>query len=165
MSFSGYYNFCLDFLVMQKNLIRKIRLNTRFKTTWETKNYKTQKQPPRGIPRKRCSEDMQQIYRRTPMLKCDFNKVASQIYWNRTSTWVLSCKFAAQFLEQLFLRTPLGCCFWKHILPNIARSKESKKMKFGQTIRYDGKIIFLQKSCRKYDREVSTRPLCFLKIN
>ena len=25
---------------------------------------------------------MQQIYRRTPMLKCDFNKVAKQLYWN-----------------------------------------------------------------------------------
>ena len=33
-----------------------------------------QKQPPRGIPRKWCSENMQQIYRRTPMPKCDFNK-------------------------------------------------------------------------------------------
>ena len=30
-----------------------------------------QKQPPRGVPKKRCSENMQQIYRRTPMQKCD----------------------------------------------------------------------------------------------
>ena len=30
-----------------------------------------QKQPSRGVLRKRCSENMQQIYRRTPMLKCD----------------------------------------------------------------------------------------------
>ena len=30
-----------------------------------------QKQPPRGAPRKRCSENMQQIYRRTPMPKCE----------------------------------------------------------------------------------------------
>ena len=35
-----------------------------------------QKQPHRGVPRKRCSENMQQIYRRTPTPKCDFNKVA-----------------------------------------------------------------------------------------
>ena len=35
-----------------------------------------QKQPSRGVFRKRCSENMQQIYRRTPMPKCDFNKVA-----------------------------------------------------------------------------------------
>ena len=37
-------------------------------------------QPPRGVPRKWCSEKMQQIYRRTPMLNCDFNKVAKQLY-------------------------------------------------------------------------------------
>ena len=30
-----------------------------------------QKQPSRGVLRKRCSENMQQIYRRTPMPKCD----------------------------------------------------------------------------------------------
>ena len=28
---------------------------------------------------------MQQIYRRTLMLKYDFNKVAKQLYWNHTS--------------------------------------------------------------------------------
>ena len=27
-----------------------------------------------GVLRKKCSENMQQIYRRTPMLKCYFNK-------------------------------------------------------------------------------------------
>ena len=37
---------------------------------------------------------MQQIYRRTPMPKCDLNKVALQLYWNHTSAWVLACKFA-----------------------------------------------------------------------
>ena len=37
-------------------------------------------QPPRGVPRKRCSENMQQICRRTPMPKCNFNKVANQLY-------------------------------------------------------------------------------------
>ena len=40
---------------------------------------------------------MQQIYRRTLMKKCDFNKVAKQFYWNHTSAWVFSCKFAAYF--------------------------------------------------------------------
>ena len=35
------------------------------------------KQPPRGVPRKRCSENMQQIYRRKPMLKCNFSKAES----------------------------------------------------------------------------------------
>ena len=40
---------------------------------------------------------MQQIYRSTPMTECDFNKVALQHYWNHTSAWVFSCKFAAYF--------------------------------------------------------------------
>ena len=34
------------------------------------------KQPSRGVLKKRCSENMQQIYRKTPMSKCDFKKVA-----------------------------------------------------------------------------------------
>ena len=42
----------------------------------------------------RCSEDMQKIYRRTPMPKYDFNKVALQLNLNQTSTCVVSCKFA-----------------------------------------------------------------------
>ena len=49
----------------------------------------------------RCSKEkvfwnMQQIYSRTPMQKCDFNKVAKQLCWNRTLAWVF-CKFAAYF--------------------------------------------------------------------
>ena len=39
-----------------------------------------QKQSSRGVPRKRCSENMQQIYWRTPMQKSHFNKVAKQLY-------------------------------------------------------------------------------------
>ena len=39
---------------------------------------KQQKQPSRGVSKKRCSENMQQIYRRTHMPKCDFNKIAFQ---------------------------------------------------------------------------------------
>ena len=56
-----------------------------------------QKQPFRNVPMKRCSENMQQIYKKTPMPKCDYNKVALQLYCNHTSAWVFSCKFAAYF--------------------------------------------------------------------
>ena len=38
-----------------------------------------QKQPSRGVLKKRCSKNMQQIYR-TPTPNCDFNKVAKQFY-------------------------------------------------------------------------------------
>ena len=60
-----------------------------------------QKQPTIGVLRKRCSANMQQIYRRIPMPKCDFNNVALQLYWNHNSAWVFSCKFAAYFCKTL----------------------------------------------------------------
>ena len=50
------------------------------------------KQPSRSVLRKSYSENMQQIYRRTPIPNCDFNKVTLQLYWNHTSSWVFSCK-------------------------------------------------------------------------
>ena len=58
--------------------------------------------------RKRCSENMQQIYRRTPKPKCDFNKVAKQIYWNHTSAWVFSCKFRTP--------SPKNTSGWLHLI-------------------------------------------------
>ena len=68
--------------------------------------------PDRGVSRKKCSENMRQIYRKTPMPKYDFNKVAKQLYWNHISAWVFSCKFVCIFSEHLLLRTPLDGCFW-----------------------------------------------------
>lgn len=38
----------------------------------------SQKLFPRGIVIKKCSGNMQQLYRKTPMSKCAFNKVAAQ---------------------------------------------------------------------------------------
>ena len=55
-----------------------------------------QKQPSNGVPRKRCSENMLQIYRRT-MPKWSFNKAAMQRYWNHTSALMFSCKIVAYF--------------------------------------------------------------------
>ena len=37
---------------------------------------------------------MQQIYRKTSIPKCDFNKVTLQFYWNHTSAWVLGMGMA-----------------------------------------------------------------------
>ena len=85
-----------------------------------------QNQPSRGLLRKRCSENMQHIYRRTSMPKCDSKKVAliflienecnarvfyvhflskilKQLYWNHTLARVFSCKFA------VYLRNTLWC--------------------------------------------------------
>ena len=66
-----------------------------------------QSQPPSGVLSKRCSENMQQMYRRTPLPKCDFNKVAKRLYWNHTLAWVFSCKFAACF-ENTFSKNTSG---------------------------------------------------------
>ena len=64
-----------------------------------------QKQPSRGVHTKRCSENMLQIYKRTPMPKCDFNKVAIEITFRHGCSPVnLLCYI---FSERLFLRTPL----------------------------------------------------------
>ena len=50
---------------------------------------------------------MQQIYRITPMLKYDFNKIAKQFYWNLILAWVFYLKFAAYF-RTLFLKNTSG---------------------------------------------------------
>ena len=62
----------------------------------------------------RCSENMQQIYRRIPMPKCDFSKAALQIYWNHTSAWVFSCKLHI-FRTPFSKNTPDGLLLYCHI--------------------------------------------------
>ena len=37
------------------------------------------------------------------MPKCDFDKVAKQLYWNHTSTWLFSCKNVAYFQNTFFI--------------------------------------------------------------
>ena len=49
--------------------------------------FSNQKQSVRGVLRKRCSENMQQIYRRTPMPTFDFNKVAKQSNFIKIALW------------------------------------------------------------------------------
>ena len=46
-----------------------------------------------------------------------------------------------------------------HILPNISQSKGNQTMKFGQLIEYNKRNIFLPKLCRKWGKEISSRPL------
>ena len=70
--------------VIQRSSLVIKKLNKQSKTDMLiklTKNLVTiRKQPPVGVLRNRCSENMQQVYKRTPMQKCDFNKVALQLY-------------------------------------------------------------------------------------
>ena len=62
----------------------------------------TQQQPPRGVLRKRCSENMQLIYRKSPMPKCDFNIVATATLLKSHFGMGVSCKFAACFQNIVF---------------------------------------------------------------
>ena len=64
-------------------------------------------QSSKGVFRKRCPENMQQIYRRTPMSKCNFNNATlckalisiMKLYWNLT----LTCSFYKNTSEGSFL--------------------------------------------------------------
>ena len=67
---------------------------------------------------------MQQIYRRTPMLKSDFSKVALQLYRNHTLTWVFYCKFAAYF-QNTFLKEHL-----QRAASNISSAQKAQKVKY-----------------------------------
>ena len=54
------------------------------------------KQASRGVLRKRCSENMQQIYMRTAMPKCDFNNIFRTPFPRNTSGWLLLQLFSCQ---------------------------------------------------------------------
>ena len=61
---------------------------------------KWQKQPSRGSLWKMCSENMQQMYRRTPTWKCDFNEVVLQhIYRKHPCGNVISIKLLCSVIE------------------------------------------------------------------
>ena len=69
---------------------------------------KVLKQPFRCVFEKGCSENMQQMCMRTPMAKCDFNKVALlKSHFGMGVLLYICC----MFLVHLFQRTPLDGCF------------------------------------------------------
>ena len=79
--------------------------------------FKVKKQPLKVVLTKRCSENMQQIYRRTPMPKCDFNKVAvaKQFYILLKSLFGMGVllQICCVFPEHLFVGATLDGCFRK----------------------------------------------------
>ena len=78
--------------------------------------YCFQNQPSKSVFRKRCSENMLQIYRKTPMPNCDFNKVGLQQIPLRhgCSPIGLMHTFRASFY-----RTPMEGCSVFHQHRNI----------------------------------------------
>ena len=75
--------------------------------------------PSRGVLRKRCSETMQQIYRRTSMPKCGFNKIGKQLV------------NLLHIFRTLFRKTPLAGCFW-----NFKKEKRRGKNRVKQKIHW-----------------------------
>ena len=70
----------IGFYMLTASVIKELKYNWffyRFFTDISRWN-KWQTQSLRGVLKKRCSENMKQIYRRAPMPKCNFNKVALQ---------------------------------------------------------------------------------------
>ena len=68
---------------LRKHLFQRNSLVLKLMIFCRGKLCQNQKQPFKGDLRKRFSENMQQSYRRTPMTKCDFNKVAKK-KWSDT---------------------------------------------------------------------------------
>ena len=78
---------------------------------------KNHKQPSRGVLRKRCSESIQQIYRRAPMLKCNFNKVARNVI-------EILLRYGCSFVNLLIIfRTPFPKNTSGGLLLKIYKSK------------------------------------------
>ena len=103
------------------------------------------------------------------MPKCDFNKVAKQLYWNHTSAWVFSCNFGACF-QNTFLKNTSGglllnrclvylgswchyclsnyfelkLCLWLFLLPKFCNNSSSWHGLRKVTWCYDDDIIYFK---------------------
>ena len=114
------------------------------------------KQSPIGALQKMCSANTQQICRRTQMRKCDFSNVANQLFWNPTSVWVFSCKFAGYLQEGCFDENLCGTTedFYSAWLPYFSIQV---RVKFGWFLN-----IFLASSMFSLERAVFCLPVFWL---
>ena len=87
----------------------------------KNKNRSVQKQPPRGVPMKRCSENMQEIYRRTPMPKCNF--FIEIAFWHSCSRVNLLHIFRAPFPRNTSGWLLLNWCFFVLLLSILKRNQ------------------------------------------
>ena len=74
----------------------------------------------RGVLRKRCSENVQQIYRIKPMLKCDFNKVAKQLILKTQKKSDGNKKVKLQNSKSMFV-VPFKYFYSKRLYPIFAK--------------------------------------------
>ena len=109
------------------------------KIHWWIYMYKyTQRQSPGVVPRKRCSETMQEIYRRTHMPKCDFNKVA--LLCNFVEIALRHGCFPVNLLH--IFRTPFPKNFSRRLLLNTLREDVC-------TNKYASNTLYLENKSRK----------------
>ena len=73
-----------------------LRLTTDLNRKYRTRSY-NRSRAPEVFMQKGILKIGSKFFRRTSMAKCNFNKVAKQLYWNHTLAWVFSWKFAAYF--------------------------------------------------------------------
>ena len=97
--FSPLQNFALLSHASPRSQEGKIR-----STKFLLMSYNEQKHSSRGVPRRICSENMQQVYRRTLISKCDFNKV--ELFGIG-----VPLKLYFIFSGYPIIRTPLEGCF------------------------------------------------------
>ena len=85
-----FWKFCFSLRTSYKDLVWFTNNpNTHIRTFCKRWSFTWRYFFPVSILKKKCSENMQQFYRRAPTRQGDFNKVTLQIYWNHTSKWHL----------------------------------------------------------------------------
>ena len=105
----------------------------------------------------RCFENIQQNYRRTPMPKCDFNKVAKELYRNRTlhecSSVNLLHIFRTPFLKnasgRLLVKTSYNHICFLYFLFSVKRQKQPPELVY-------------KKSCSEKFCKIHRKTLCRL---
>ena len=96
------HNFSLRILRLSLGKITLHKASVDVKVIWnEFLNLIRGKQPSRGVLKKRCSENIQQIYRRIPLPKL-------KLLFGIFAVLQICCIFS----EHLFLGTPLEDCSW-----------------------------------------------------
>ena len=80
----------LETMMSRTNIFlkKKKKKSSKLKATISSNFWKclSHKQPSKGVLRKMCSKNMQQIYSRTTMAKCDFNKAIKAMQSNFIET-------------------------------------------------------------------------------
>ena len=109
-----------------------------------------QKQQSIGVPSNMCSENMHQIYRRTPMPKCDLlNLILYELYWNhKMETEILRQKACKATVDAFFEMISTKCAQHPYFTAPITRKhilKISSRRLQTMERNYPMNLVFIQK--------------------